>query len=152
MNWLSMKWGMRNMRGPPGEVIRATCRRARRAGKLNRVASHGERLMKRAACLLLCLTVTAFAADKGTTVDFDGLKSTTPANWKEAPSSSRLRLATFIVPKAKGDDADADLAIFKGITGSKKQNLERWQGQFIAPEGKKIADVTKVEEMKVAGC
>ncbi len=108
--------------------------------------------MKRATCLLLCLTVTAVADDKGTVVDFDGLKSTTPAEWKEAPSSSRLRLATFVVPKVKGDDANADLAIFKGITGSKKQNLERWQGQFIAPEGKKIADVTKVEEMKVAGC
>src|SRR5947209_6780886 len=105
--------------------------------------------MKRAACLLLCLTVAAVAADKGTTVEFDGLKSTTPANWREATSPSRLRVATFVVPKAKDDEADADLAIFKGITGTKKQNLERWQGQFIPPEGKKIADVTKTEEMKI---
>ncbi len=108
--------------------------------------------MKRAACLLLCLTVTAFAADKGTDIEFDGLKSTTPANWKEAPSPSKLRLATFVVPRAKGDEADADLALFKGLSGSKKANLERWKAQFIAPEGKKIDDVTKVEEMKIAGC
>ncbi len=109
--------------------------------------------MRRSACLLLCLAASALAADdKGTVIDFDGLKSTTPAGWKEDPTRRPLRVATFVVPRARGDEADGDLAIFKGITGSKKQNYERWQGQFIAPEGKKIDDVTKKEEFKVAGC
>ena len=112
--------------------------------------------MRRFACvlvggLLACLAVTA-ADDKGTVVEFDNLKSTTPAGWKEEPPSNRLRLTQFKVPRAKGDEADGDLAVFKGITGSAKQNLERWQKQFIPPEGKKIEDITKVEEMKIAGC
>jgi hypothetical protein len=115
--------------------------------------------MNRAACLLsgvvllAILSLNALAADdKGTAVKFDDLKSTTPANWKEETPSNRLRYMQFKVPRAKGDDADGDLAIFKGITGSAKQNLERWKGQFLPPEGKKIDDITKVEEMKIAGC
>src|SRR5262245_44093914 len=110
--------------------------------------------MRRTACVLMsgllaCLAMTA-ADDKGTVVEFDGLKSTTPAGCKEEPPSNRLRLTQFRIPRAKGDDADGDLAVFKGISGTAKENLARWQKQFLPPEGKKIEDVTKVDEMKVA--
>jgi hypothetical protein len=113
--------------------------------------------MTRAACLSLgiglmaALSVSALAADKGTVVEFDDLKSTTPASWKEDKNLKPLRFMQFVVPRAKGDEADGDLSIFKGLGGSMKQNLERWRGQFLPPEGKKADDIAKVEEFKVSG-
>src|SRR5262245_13210385 len=90
------------------------------------------------------------AADKkGTEVDFDGLKSVAPAEWKEEESKSNLRLATFKVAKVKDDKQDAEIAVFKGIGGSTKDNVERWKGQFVPPEGKSIDDVAKLTEFKV---
>jgi hypothetical protein len=112
--------------------------------------------MRRIACVLMsalvaCLAVNA-ADDKGTVIAFDDLKSTLPANWKASTEKKPLRWMTFVVPRAQGDDADADLALFMGLAGTKKDNLARWQGQFDPPEGKKISDTTKVEDIKVAGC
>jgi hypothetical protein len=90
----------------------------------------------------------------GTDVEMDGLHSRTPASWKKEevpPRLAQFRLAQFRLPK-KGDDADdAELLIFKGFGGSAKQNVDRWKGQFVAPEGKGIDDVSKVEELRVAG-
>jgi hypothetical protein len=100
---------------------------------------------------------TTAAADKkdkegkGVVVDLDGLRSRTPADWKEEAPSNRMRLAQFRLPAQKGDKEDAELVIFKGLGGSAKQNVERWKGQFQPPEGKKIDDVSKVEEFKVSG-
>jgi hypothetical protein len=94
---------------------------------------------------------TARADDKGTVVDLDGLKSKAPAEWKEEKPSSRLRLAQFRLPAQGGDKEDADLAIFKGISGSSKDNIKRWKDQFAPPEGKTIDDVSKVETLKVSG-
>jgi len=108
--------------------------------------------MKRAALLLLgVLLLPAHADDKGTEVKFGDLKSTTPASWKPGKFGG-FRFMEFKLPHHKDDEVDGDLAIFKGFGGSKKENLTRWKGQFIAPEGKSIDDVTKVEEMKVADC
>jgi hypothetical protein len=113
--------------------------------------------MKRAACLsvgvglMAVLSLNALADDKGIVVEFDNLKSTTPASWKEDRTKRPLRHMTFVVPRAKGDEADGDLAIFKGLGGSKMQNLDRWKGQFLPPEGKKADDIAKVEEIKIAG-
>ena len=65
--------------------------------------------MKRTACLLgvglLALAALGAAADdkKGVVVDFDGMKSATPGNWKEETPSNRLRFMQFRVPKAKDD-------------------------------------------------
>lgn len=109
--------------------------------------------MRLATVLLLGLSVLAVGADdKGVIVNVDGLKSTTPADWKEEAPSNRLRWMQFRIPKAKDDDANGELYMTKGISGSKEDNLKRWKGQFLPPPGKKIDDVTKVEEFKVAGC
>ena len=51
-----------------------------------------------------------------------------------------------------GDKEDAELVIFffgKGSGGSNEDNIKRWKGQFIAPEGKSIDEVTKVENFKL---
>jgi hypothetical protein len=108
--------------------------------------------MKRTAWVLLaCLAVGVNAADeKGTTIKFDGLSSTTPADWKSEKPANQMRFAQFIIPKAKGDADNGQLIIFK-LGGTAQQNVDRWKGQFIPPEGKKIDDVAKVQTMKVAG-
>jgi len=109
--------------------------------------------MRRAAVLLLGLTVLAVRADeKGAEINLDGLRSKTPGDWKEETPSNRLRWMQFRVPKAKDDEANGELYLTKGISGSKEDNLKRWKGQFLPPSGKKIDDVTKVENIKVAGC
>jgi hypothetical protein len=99
--------------------------------------------------------VGAWAAEgKGTVVDLGGLKSTAPAAWKEEEPTSKMRSHQFKVPAATGAKADAELIIFffgAGGGGSTKDNITRWKGMFIPPEGKSIDDVAKVEEMKVAG-
>jgi hypothetical protein len=86
---------------------------------------------------------------KGAVVELDGLSSRTPASWKEEEPSNQMRLAQFKLPKVKDDKEDAQVIIFKGISGSAQQNIERWKGQFQPPEGKTIDDIAKVKEMKV---
>jgi hypothetical protein len=92
----------------------------------------------------------ALADAKGTVVNLDGLKSQTPATWKEE-KPSLFRYAQFRLPKAKGDTEDAELAIFQGLGGKVEENVARWKGQFIPPAGKKIDDVAKVSEIKIGG-
>jgi hypothetical protein len=87
---------------------------------------------------------------KGSVVDFDGLTSTTPADWKEEPvGNSPLRYMQFRLPKVKEDKQDAEVVIFRGIGGSADANIKRWKDMFIPPEGKSIDDVAKTTEMKV---
>src|SRR5262245_10287093 len=91
------------------------------------------------------------AADKGTVVELDGLRSTAPADWKEEEPSNRMRYGQFRLPKKGEDKYDAELVIFKGLGGSAKANIARWKGLFTPPEGKTIDDVSKVEEIKIGG-
>jgi len=116
--------------------------------------------MKRAfwmvACAgaLVCLGGGTRAEDKdskGAVVELDEVKSAVPADWKKEKPRSNLRHAQFRVPRADGDEEDAELVIFKGLGGTVKQNVERWKGQFIPPEGKTLDDVSTLKETKVGG-
>src|SRR3989442_361268 len=113
------------------------------------------------ACWLLVLGVGFFVCDgcgrcssaadenKGAVVELDGLRSRAPAAWKEERSTSNMRHAQFRAPKADGDKDDAEFVIFyfgPGGGGSNEENIKRWKGQFVPPDGKKIDDVTKVEK------
>ena len=88
--------------------------------------------------------------DKGTEVVLGDLKARTPATWKVAKMKP-LRKYAFTVPKASGDPEDGDLAVFEFPMGGGKaaDNIKRWKGQFQAPEGKTIDDVTKVDTIKI---
>jgi hypothetical protein len=86
---------------------------------------------------------------KGVVVDLDGLKSTTPGDWKEEAPSNRMRFMQFRLPKKGDDKEDAELIIFKGLGGGGKANVERWKKQFLPPKDKQIDDVAKVEEIKI---
>ena len=105
----------------------------------------------------LAITITLFVGLNlvkagGETVELGGLKSKTPEAWKSQKPSNKLRLYQFAVPKVEGDKEDAELVVFffgAGGGGSTDDNLKRWKGQFIAPEGKTIDDASKVEKFKV---
>jgi len=104
-----------------------------------------------AATLTAALAVAASAQDKkGTTVEWGGMKSTTPADWKEETPSNKMRLAQFKLPKAEGDPEDAELALFASPGGGTiQQNLERQEKKFELPAGKKPEDLIKTEKIKV---
>lgn len=90
--------------------------------------------------------------DKGVEVTLDNLKSRAPASWKAQKPSNKFRAYQFAVPMAEGDKKDAELVIFyfgPGSGGTVTDNIKRWKGQFQAPEGKDIDDVSKVEKKKV---
>jgi hypothetical protein len=94
----------------------------------------------------------AQSSGKGTVITLDGLQSRTPADWVAEPTGSRMRAYQFRMPRVEGDSSDAELIIFffgPGGGGSAKQNVERWKGMFVPPDGKSIDDVTKIEEFKV---
>src|SRR4051794_12453241 len=88
---------------------------------------------------------------KGEVVDLDGLKSAAPGAWKEEAPSNQMRLAQFRLPRAKDDKADAEVVVFKNAGGSVKDNVKRWKGQFVPPEGKSIDEASRVEPIKVGG-
>lgn len=96
-------------------------------------------------------TSTAVVADKGTVVEWAGLKSTTPGDWKEETPSSKLRQGQFKVPKAEGDKDDAEVAIFFSPGGGGiEANLKRQTAAFQPAEGKeKVGD--KQEKLKIGG-
>src|SRR5260370_9000293 len=102
--------------------------------------------------MLLSAIVVAFgAAAFAEEVTFGNLKSKTPASWK-AGTASTLRMHSFTIPKAKGDDEDADVGVFffgVGGGGGVEDNLKRWKGFFDAPPGKSIDTLAKVEKFKV---
>lgn len=102
-------------------------------------------------CLFAALlTVPALADEKpdsGSTktedVKLKDLVLKVPTTWKTVPSASRMRLATFETPAAKGESEGGELTIFSfaGGGGDVASNLSRWIGQF---EGdKRTSEVLK---------
>ena len=88
-----------------------------------------------------CLAAAAFAGD----VEIAGMKSKVPAGWKEEPPANEMRLAQFKLPKAAGDDEDAQLVIFifKGGSGTAEQNMKRQLAKFTG------TPTVKVDKIKV---
>ncbi|HEX4608628.1 MAG TPA: hypothetical protein VH092_10530 [Urbifossiella sp.] len=84
----------------------------------------------------------AEAQGTGTVVEWVGMKSPAPAEWKEVTPSSSMRKAQLAAPKAAGDPEDAEVVIFefKG-GGGVDANLKRQLAVFQPPAGK-----DKVEE------
>ena len=97
-----------------------------------------------AATLTAAVTLTVTADDKkGTPVELGGLKSTTPADWKEeALPAKSMRMMQFKLPKAEGDPEDAELALFVLRGGGAVQaNLERQEKKFEIPAGTKLNSI-----------
>ena len=105
------------------------------------------------AALSVCSSTNGSAADdaKGTEVDLDGLKATTPADWKKEEPSNNFRWMQFHVPHAKDDKDDAELAISKGLGGGAEANVARWKASFKPSAGKSADDAAKVSEIEIGG-
>jgi hypothetical protein len=54
---------------------------------------------------------------------------TVPAAWHTMPNPSSMRLATYSVPRAPGDPADADVSVTRA-GGDTASNIARWASQF----------------------
>ena len=103
--------------------------------------------------VIVCAVSTGESAaeDKkeGPVIEIDGMKAAVPGDWKEEKPKNNLRWKTFKLPKAKDDKADAELALFKDLSGKAEDNVKRWKGFFQPPEGKEIDDVSKVSEFPI---
>ena len=110
-------------------------------------------------CAVLFLASLCFlapgpaAAEKSAVLRLGSHAAPVPEDWKETRPSSRMRLRQFALPRAKGDERDAELAVFyfEGGGGSAEDNVERWKSLFEPPRGQSIDDVTEVRKFKVRG-
>lgn len=73
-------------------------------------------------------------------ISLGGKKAKTPAGWKEEAPTNQMRYAQFILTRASGDDADAELVVFKGLGGSADANIDRWKGSFAKGVQAKVTD------------
>jgi hypothetical protein len=54
-----------------------------------------------------------------------------------------MRADEYLLPRAEGDAADGELAVFyfpSGAGGGIDANVQRWRGQFTTPAGKPLGD------------
>jgi hypothetical protein len=97
------------------------------------------------------LAVPAAAADKDQSIVLgEGkLLLQAPESWVRKEPRSRIIEHEFAV-EGKKDQEPGRITIM-GAGGSIEQNINRWIGQFVLPEGKKAKELTKVEKRKIAG-
>ena len=88
---------------------------------------------------------------KGDTVELDGFKASVPADWKSEKPANLMRYLQFKLPKNKDDKDDAELVVFKSLSGTAEANIKRWKDMFIPPEGKTIDEASKMTEIKIGG-
>ena len=68
-----------------------------------------------------------------------GLKWTVPVGWKTESGTRPMRAATYTVAPTAGDTASAECVVYffgAGQGGSVQANLDRWNGQLLASDGK----------------
>jgi hypothetical protein len=70
-----------------------------------------------------------------------GIALAVPSEWEKGKPTNSMRVAQWVLP---GPGGDAELVVFRfpGGGGGLEANVSRWKGQFQAPEGKTIDDVT----------
>jgi hypothetical protein len=82
------------------------------------------------------------------------LRYKAPDGWVTEPSSSKMRVAQYKLPKAEGDNEDASLVIYYfGATqgGTAQANIDRWISQIQQADGSASKDKAKTETMTVNG-
>jgi hypothetical protein len=64
-----------------------------------------------------------------------------PAAWNEVQHPSKMRKATYAIPKVEGDPEDAEMTVTQ-VGGGVAANIERWEGQFEEKPSAKIEKKT----------
>lgn len=98
---------------------------------------------------LLFSGLTARAAEQQTIHFGDDLKTEVPSDWIVKRPRVRIIAHEFEVPGAEGDAAAGRVTVMQA-GGSIEQNIERWFGQFVQPDGSKTAEQADVDKLKVA--
>jgi hypothetical protein len=109
--------------------------------------------------VLACFSLSALAEDKKPdekkeptpfTVADGKLAFKAPGEWTKKKPKSNIIEVEFEAPAAKGDEIAGRLTIM-GAGGDVKQNIERWYGQFLQPDGSDTKDKAKLEKKTVGG-
>jgi hypothetical protein len=106
------------------------------------------------AVMLLALALGTAAAAESTRTEAAGLRFAVPRAWTRVPAPSDVRAAQYTIPRAKGDVLDGELVLFHfgtGKGGSAEDNLNRWYGQFVQPDGRASRDAAVVTMRTVGG-
>ncbi len=77
------------------------------------------------------------AQEKATTGEAAGVSWTVPPRWETQPPRM-MRVATYLIPMAEGDDEPGECAVFffgQGQGGNVDLNLQRWRDQFETESG-----------------
>jgi hypothetical protein len=104
--------------------------------------------MHRMAGLGLAVTAVIGLSAQTATLHFTAAKE-----WKPVPTSSPMRVAQYVLPRAPGDAEDGELVVyfFGGQGGSVQANLDRWVGQMEQPDGRPSKAVATTETLTVNG-
>lgn len=73
-----------------------------------------------------------------------------PEDWEQQEPKSRIIAYEFSAPAVEGDDADGRMTVM-AAGGSVEDNIERWYGQFVQPDGSSTKQRSKVEKVEIAG-
>jgi hypothetical protein len=125
------------------------------------------RLTTISAGVLLALSLTTWACSRATTVASVPNSSVTqpgqttgdlhykvPDGWVTAQPSSKMRVAQFKLPKADGDNEDAELVLYyfgANQGGTAEANIDRWISQIQQSEGGASKDKAKTETLTISG-
>ena len=87
---------------------------------------------------LMNLTRVVMAVNVSTLLVASDLTFNTPAEWTPVKTTSTMRVAQFVVPRAPGDPSDAEFVLyyFGGSGGGVEANIDRWIGQMQQPDGR----------------
>lgn len=126
------------------------------------------RLTNTTAGVLLAIALTTWACSRATTVASVPNSTGTPApgqtsgdlhykvpdGWVAAQPSSKMRVAQFKLPKAGGDNEDAELVLYyfgANQGGTAEANIDRWISQMQQSDGGSSKDKAKTESLAVNG-
>jgi len=94
-------------------------------------------------------TSVSLAQDSTFKVAEGKLAFTAPKEWTSKKPATRIVDVEFEIPAAEGDERPGRMTVM-GAGGSVKDNIDRWFGQFTQTDGKKTADVAKVEKISIS--
>jgi len=87
-------------------------------------------------------------ADKAGPARPDDVAWDAPAGWKAVESPSKMRKATYQIPRAEGDAEDAEMSVIQA-GGTTEMNIQRWAGQFTQKSGEVKRTERKVGDLNV---
>jgi hypothetical protein len=113
--------------------------------------------------LLIVLALVSSACSKRSVATAPGnqaakvtgeLRYSVPESWQVEKPNSNLRVAQYRLPRADGDNADAELVLYyfgQGQGGSAQANIDRWLNQMQQPDGSPSREKAKIETLTING-